>query len=173
MLLTSYIREVALWRGGIFRVIYFIVFKNNNKVKINKITTLPCYTFILLLFPEEKYSKVKDTLKWSSTEQIWGFYGAFYHFSSFTTHYFIIFFLHLTWVLISFPYLPCQLKTSLLWKPLLSKIVLNLPDNVTYNFIKLIPNVHNWAKIKLTFMNTSFCFFTSCFFWVITAINQL
>ena len=28
----------------------FILFKNNNRVEINKIMTLPCYIFILLLF---------------------------------------------------------------------------------------------------------------------------
>ena len=32
----------------------FSVFKNNNWVKINKIKTLLCYIFILLLFLEKK-----------------------------------------------------------------------------------------------------------------------
>ena len=32
----------------------FIVFKNNNKVKINKILTLHSHIFILLLFSEKK-----------------------------------------------------------------------------------------------------------------------
>ena len=73
----------------------FILFKKNNRVKINKIITLPCYIFILLLFSEKKSlylcflcSKVKHILKWSSVAQIWGFYSTFYPFSSFTTHYF-------------------------------------------------------------------------------------
>ena len=50
---TSYMREVVLQRGSIFRFI-FIVFKNNNRVKINKTITLPCHIFILLLFSDKK-----------------------------------------------------------------------------------------------------------------------
>ena len=34
----------------------FILFINNNRVEINKIMTLPCYIFILLLFSEKKKS---------------------------------------------------------------------------------------------------------------------
>ena len=43
----------------------FSVFKNNNWVKINKIKTLLCYIFILLLFLEEKVCiYVSNALKW-------------------------------------------------------------------------------------------------------------
>ena len=98
----------------------FIVFKNNNRVKINKIITLPCYIFILLLFSEKKSlylcfksSKVKHIPKRSSTEQISGFYSTFYPFLRFYACYFFILFLFLTQVILSFLYF-AQIKCSFL-----------------------------------------------------------
>ena len=54
ILLTSYMWEVALLRGAYSELFIFIVFKNNSRVKINKIMTLSYHIFILLLFSEKE-----------------------------------------------------------------------------------------------------------------------
>ena len=120
----------------------FTVFKGNNRMIINKIITLPCYIFILFLFSEKKKSlylcfwcsQVTYILKWSSTEQTWGFFSAFYLFSSFTTCYFVSFFLFLIQVIICFLYFAQIKRNSLSFKDhssvksfAVSTIVINLP----------------------------------------------
>ena len=97
-------------------------------------------------------------MKWSSAEQIWGFYGTFYPFFKFYYLLFFYPFLFLTQVIISFLYFS-QIKCNflLLLKALLClKLLWIYLINVTDNFLTLIPNFSNWAKIKLIFMNNLF-----------------
>ena len=83
---TSYMREVVLERGSIFRFT-FIVFENNNRVKINKTITLPCHIFILLLFSDKKIFVYVKNIFWKedlNRTNLRLLYSTFHPFSTFT-----------------------------------------------------------------------------------------